>query len=90
MRQLFRSVIGVPRNVFSVSKRSFAKETKKPFDPPPGEPSNNSRNAFVIGAIGMVGVVYLFMTERNDYGISWYADQEIDESKMPVARPDAK
>ena len=70
------------------SRRQFAKETKQAFQPPPDAPSNNPKYALVIGGIGVTGLIYLFNTERNDYGISWYVDDgTMDESKMPVARP---
>jgi len=33
------------------------------------------------------GLAFLFSMEKNDYGISWYADQTSDATKVPVAPP---
>ena len=70
-----------------VLRRGFARETRNPYDPPPDAPSKSGRNAVVIGTVGLGGLAYLFSMERNDYGISWYADGTSDESKLPVTRP---
>jgi len=72
-----------------LGRRFFAQETKRPFEPPPDAPSNNPKTALLIGVVGCAGLAFLFMTERNDYGISWYADEPLDESKMPMSRPGA-
>jgi hypothetical protein len=67
--------------------RSFAKETKRAYDPPPDAPSSANKYAIFFGVTGMLGLAYLYTREKNDYGISWYADQTLDESKIPVSRP---
>lgn len=81
-----RSIFGTMRSSAG-SMRSFAKETKRAYDPPPDAPSKNAKYALFIGVTGLAGLAYLFSLEKNDYGISWYADQTLDESKMPVPRP---
>ena len=70
-----------------LGRRCFAQETKQRFEPPPDAPSSNPKTALLIGVVGCVGLAFLFMTERNDYGISWYADEPLDDSKVPVRRP---
>ena len=71
-------------------KRSFAKEAKQAFQPPPDAPSGNSSRALWIGALGCGTLLYLFNMDRNDYGISWYADDKTDDSKVPAPRPSEK
>jgi hypothetical protein len=76
-----------PTCVAKISCRRFAKETKRAFDPPPDAPSNSNMYAIIFGVSGLAGLAYLFSLERNDYGISWYADQNTDASRVPVSVP---